>query len=73
MADETDQTTKQPTERTPRYHLDEYRKFIREAAPYVSIIAGRRIRATEADQISDEDLIRLALLIDERADSLKKP
>lgn len=59
-------------DRRPRYSLDEYRKFIREAAPYISLIAGRRIRASEADTMSDEAVEKLALLIDSRVDDLKK-
>jgi hypothetical protein len=56
----------------PRYALDEYRRFIREASPYVSLIAGRRIRPNEAEQMSDEDLVKLALLIDSRVSDLNK-
>lgn len=60
------------SESRPKYSLDEYRKFIREAAPYISLIAGRRIRPTEADTMTDEEITRLALQIDERVDNLKK-
>ncbi len=56
----------------PRYHLDEYRKFIREAAPFMSLVAGRKIRPSEADTMSDEALEALALLVDQRVDALKK-
>ncbi len=56
----------------PRYSLFEYRKFIREAAPFISLIAGRRIRPSEADTMSDEALTELALRIDARVDDLKK-
>lgn len=55
----------------PRYDLDTYRKFIREATPYVSIVAGRRLRPDDADRMSEQELTRLALLLDERADALK--
>jgi hypothetical protein len=56
----------------PKYTLEEYRKFIREAAPYISLIAGRKIKAAEADSMNDEELTRLALVIDERVAGLKK-
>jgi len=56
----------------PRYHLDEYRKFIREAAPFLSLVAGRRIHPNEAETMSDEALKTLALLIDQRVEDLKK-
>jgi len=59
-------------DRRPRYALEEYRKFIREASPYISLIAGRRIRPGEADTMSDEAVEKLALLIDARVDDLKK-
>lgn len=59
-------------DRRPRYSLDEYRKFIREASPYISLIAGRRIRPSEADTMTDEALEKLALMIDARVDDLKK-
>jgi hypothetical protein len=56
----------------PRYSLEKYRQFIRDAAPYVSIVAGRKIRAAEADTITDEELTLLALLIDSRVSDLSK-
>lgn len=58
-------------EKKPRYALAEYRKFIREAAPYVSIVAGRKIKPSDAETISEKDLIELALRIDSRVDDLK--
>jgi hypothetical protein len=60
------------SDRRPRYHLDEYRKFIREAAPFMSLVAGRRIRPSEAETMSNEALEALALLVDQRAEDLKK-
>jgi hypothetical protein len=59
-------------DRKPRYELSVYRKFIRDAAPYVSLIAGRRIRASEAETLSDAELRELALAIDARVDDLNK-
>ena len=56
----------------PKYTLDEYRKFIREAAPYVSIVAGRKLGPEDADRMSDEELTKLALALDQRAEELKK-
>ena len=57
---------------TPRYELSSYRQFIRDAAPYVSIVAGRRIRPTDAETIPESELLVLAKLIDARAEDLKK-
>ena len=56
----------------PKYPLDVYRAFIRDAAPYVSLVAGRRISAAEADVLSEQELKRLAVIIDERVDDLNK-
>lgn len=56
----------------PKFELDEYRKFIREAWPYVSIVAQRKIRAEDADRLTDDEIREIALLIDERAEELKK-
>lgn len=56
--------------RQPRFHLDAYRKFIREATPYVSLIAGRRMKANEAESMSNQELTKLALLIDDRVADL---
>lgn len=55
----------------PRYHLDVYRKFMRDAAPYVSLIAGRKIKPSESETWSDDEVRRLALLIDSRVAELK--
>lgn len=59
-------------ERKPKYELDAYRKFIRDAAPFISLVAGRRIKASEADTMSDEDLTKLAIQIDLRVEDLNK-
>lgn len=56
----------------PKYELDEYRKFIREAWPYVSIVARRKIRPEDADRLRDDEIREIALLIDERAEELRK-
>jgi hypothetical protein len=56
----------------PKYDLETYRKFIRDAAPYVSLIAGRRIHPSQADLMPENELIRLALLIDQRVGDLDK-
>jgi len=63
---------KMKPERRPRYSLEEYRKFIREAAPYMSLIAGRRIRPSEAETMTDEEVEKLALIVDSRVDDLNK-
>ena len=55
----------------PRYDLEIYRKFIREAAPYVSIIIGRKLQPEEADTLSEDELVDLAVRIDSRVDDLK--
>lgn len=57
--------------RAPRYHLDAYRKFIREASPYISVIAGRRVKPSEAESMSDQQVTEIALLIDDRVAELK--
>ena len=56
----------------PKYHLDVYRKFIREAAPYVSIVVGRKVSPKEAETLTDEQLTPMALLIDMRVEDLDK-
>lgn len=58
--------------RKPKYELSEYRQFIRDAAPFISLIAGRRINKAEADLMTDEQLEELALKIDERVEDLNK-
>lgn len=55
----------------PKYELSRYRQFIREAAPYVSLIVGRRLSAVEADLLSDEQIRQIAIKIDERVKDLK--
>jgi hypothetical protein len=60
------------SEKSPKYTLEEYRKFIREAAPYISLVAGRKIKPAEAESMSDDELTKLALIIDERVSALKK-
>lgn len=59
------------TKPEPRYELSKYRDFIRDAAPYVSLIVGRRIAKTEADLLTDEQIRAIALKIDERVKDLK--
>lgn len=56
----------------PKFALSEYRKFIREAAPYVSLAVGRKLKPSDADQFSDEEIKKIALIIDERAGELSK-
>ena len=56
----------------PKYELERYRQFIRDAAPYVSILLGQRIQPTDADKLTDEQITAIGLLIDDRADDLKK-
>jgi len=55
----------------PRYDLETYRQFIRDAAPYVSIVLGRRIQPSEANTLTDEEMVKIALLIDSRVKDLK--
>jgi hypothetical protein len=55
----------------PRFELSKYRDFIREAAPYVSLIVGRRISATEADLLTDDQIKAIAVKIDARVKDLK--
>ena len=55
----------------PKFELSHYRQFIRDAAPYVSLIAGRRVSAVEADTLTDEQIKDIAHLIDSRVQDLK--
>lgn len=55
----------------PRFALEAYRKFIREASPYISVIAGRRVKPADADTMTDEQVTALALVIDSRIKDLK--
>ena len=55
----------------PRYEIAQYRTFIRDAAPYVSLIIGRRLSAAEADLLTDEQIHAIALKIDERVKDMK--
>ncbi len=57
----------------PRYDLEIYRQFIRDAAPYVSVVIGRRIKAGEANLMTDDELVKIALIIDSRVKELKPP
>jgi hypothetical protein len=54
----------------PRYDLEIYRQFIRDAAPYVSIVLGRRIQPSEANTLTDDEMVKIALLIDSRVKDL---
>ena len=54
----------------PNYDLSAYRKFIREAAPFVSLVIGRKIKPAEGDLLSDAALLEIAQKIDERAKDL---
>ncbi len=56
----------------PKFPLDVYRAFIRDAAAYVSLVVGRKISAAEADVMSEEELKRIAVIIDSRVDDLTK-
>ncbi|HVK60934.1 MAG TPA: hypothetical protein VM432_05260 [Bdellovibrionales bacterium] len=55
---------------TPKFELKVYRDFIREAAPYVSLILGQKVKADDADKLSDAELSKIALKIDERVTDL---
>ncbi len=50
----------------PKFDLASYRKFIRDAAPFVSLVIGRKIKASEGDLLSDEAMIEIAEKIDLR-------
>ena len=54
----------------PNFDLSAYRKFIREAAPFVSLVIGRKVKAAEADVLSDEALVEIAEKIDARVKDL---
>lgn len=54
----------------PNYDLSAYRKFIREAAPFVSLVIGRKVKAAEADLLSDEAMLEIAEKIDARVKDL---
>lgn len=56
----------------PKYDLAVYRDFVREAAPYVSLITGKKILPSDADLMSEKSLIELALIIDSRVGDLNK-
>jgi hypothetical protein len=57
---------------TPKYELKVYRDFIREAAAYVTLVTGRKLTATDADKLSDTEISKIALLIDERVTDMNK-
>lgn len=59
-------------ERVPKFELEVYRQFIRDAAAFVSLVAGRRIHTADAELMTNEQMIQIALLIDERVESLEK-
>ena len=54
----------------PKFPLSEYRKFIREASPFVSLVLGRKIKAAEADLLSDAEMLIVAEKIDLRVKDL---
>ena len=56
----------------PKFELSHYRQFIRDAAPYVSLIAGRRVSVVEADSLTDDQIKDIAHLIDSRVKDLKQ-
>ena len=60
------------TKAEPKFPLDVYRAFIRDAAAYVSLVVGRKISPAEADVMSEEELKRIAVLIDSRVDDLHR-
>lgn len=55
----------------PKFPLEKYRQFIREAAPYVSIVIGRVIRGHEADTLSDEEIRHIAILVDQKVPKME--
>ena len=54
----------------PKYDISEYRAFIRDAAPFVSLILGRKIHPNEADLLSNEEMLKVAEKIDLRVNDL---
>ena len=54
----------------PKFELAAYRKFVREAASFVSIIIGRKINASEGDLLSDDEMVKIAEKIDVRVQDL---
>lgn len=58
--------------RQPLHDLESYRQFIRDAAPYVSVVIGRKLTAKDAEKFSDEEMTKIALMIDERVKALGK-
>ncbi len=54
----------------PNFDLSAYRKFVREAAPFVSLVIGRKVKPAEADVLSDEAMLEIAKKIDERVKDL---
>ncbi len=58
-------------QKKPKYDLQIYRKFIREASPYVSVIVGRKVSPEEAETMTEDEIWDLALRIDSRVDDLK--
>lgn len=55
----------------PKYDLPTYRKFIHDAAPFVSLVIGRKIHANESNLLSDEALLAIAEKIDLRVKDIK--
>lgn len=54
----------------PKFELAEYRKFIREAAPFVSLVLGRKLKPAEAELLSDTEMLVIAEKIDKRVKDL---
>ena len=54
----------------PNFPLADYRKFIRDAAPFVSLVLGRKVKAAEADLLSDTEMLDIAEKIDKRVKDL---
>ena len=54
----------------PNFDLSAYRQFIREAAPFVSLVIGRKVKAAEADLLSDEAMLEVAEKVDSRVKDL---
>jgi hypothetical protein len=60
----------EPMAYEPKFELAEYRKFIRDAAPFVSLVLGRKIKPAEADLLSDTEMLVIAEKIDLRVKDL---
>lgn len=64
--------TEKPDRKKPKFELEVYRQFIREASPYVSLVVGRKIHSADANLMTDDQITALAVILDSRISDLKK-